>query len=138
MRDESTQGETSPLVLVVDDDRVTRFVFAGFVQSLGCVVETAGTVKEALEYLDHRVYDLIMVDGHLPDGSGTEIAQSVRSGRFPLDTPIIAFSSDDDPGHVQALLASGAGRFLRKPISRTDIRALLLEHGLIREPRAAD
>ena len=138
MRDERTEGETSRLVLIVDDDRITRLVVGSVVQSYGCAVDTAGSVKEALECLERRVYDLIMIDGHLPDGSGTDIARYVRQGRFPLDTPIIAFSSDDDSGHVKALLASGASHFVRKPISRSEIRALLLEFGLMGEPSAAD
>ncbi len=138
MRDERTEGETSRLVLIVDDDRITRLVVGSVVQSHGCAVDTAGSVKEALECLDRRVYDLIMLDGHLPDGSGTDIARYVRQGRFPLDTPIIAFSSDDDPSHVKALLASGAARFVRKPVSRAEIGTLLLEFGVIGEPSASD
>ncbi len=138
MNKERTELETSPLVLVVDDDKTTRFLISTVIRSFGCVVDTAGSVKQAIECLEHRVYDLILIDGHLGDGCGSQIARSVRHGQFSLETPIIAITSDDDADYVQMLLASGVDRMVRKPISAAQIRELAVTYGLLGGSNAAD
>ena len=131
IKGEQSLSGVDPQVLVVDDDRVARYILSRFIRSHQCEVDTASSVQEALRFLACKVYDLIVIDGHLRDGQGTEIARYVRGGAFPLETPIVALSSDDGREHVDSLLAAGAHCFVKKPISATQVRDLLAEYGLL-------
>jgi DNA-binding response OmpR family regulator len=77
----SPQRAAPPLILVVDDDRMTLFIVASFLQNEGYRVETVGTVKDALGYLLRTRPDLVLLDMELPDGHGSELVQMLRKPR---------------------------------------------------------
>ena len=71
--------DNRPLVLVVDDEESYRQALASGLTREGFAVEAAGDGHEALR-LFHRVHpDLVLLDVMLPDQSGIEICQQMRS-----------------------------------------------------------
>ena len=76
--------EDSPLPrrregLVVEADDALREDLARVVERAGLAVRTAATRVEALESLDHRMPDAILVDTELPDGSGYALVERIRA-----------------------------------------------------------
>ncbi len=124
-RDETPDENARPWVLVIDDDAVMRLLLAHLLQAGACRVDVAASVEQGIARLAGRRYELIVVDGHLPDGSGGLVAHAVRSDVRLRRIPIIAISSDDSPEHVQHLLKSGADQFVPKPITAQKIRQIL-------------
>ena len=84
-----------PRILHVDDDPdLPRIVAAAL--SRFADVDVARTLREARERLDGAVYDLVILDVGLPDGSGLELRGSLnRPGRAP--TPFILFTAREIP-----------------------------------------
>ena len=73
--------DNRPLVLVVDDEESYRQALASGLTREGFTVESAGDGHEALR-LFHRVHpDLVLLDVMLPDQSGIEICQQMRSSQ---------------------------------------------------------
>ncbi len=70
-------------------------------------LEVASTLREGLERLDDKgnVYDLLLTDLSLPDGSGLEALTRVREQRLPMAVVILTGSGDQDSA-VAALKAS--------------------------------
>jgi DNA-binding NtrC family response regulator len=110
---------SSKSVLVVDDDiAVCRIVHRMLSNEL-YTVQTSQSVAGALEAIEQKPFDVYILDYKLPDGSGLDVAERIRSKRGA--TPIILISGYN-PGAV-ALRAEKLciSDFLEKPFSRDTI-----------------
>jgi DNA-binding response OmpR family regulator len=120
-----TPGDRARKVLIVEDDAVTRKVYEHFVARHGCVVSSAPSAMEAMAELRRQTFDLIIVDAHLPDLHGADIARAARGRSYAVATPIIAVSYDDSDANVQLLREAGVDEFIVKPIGADQFRDLL-------------
>lgn len=84
------------------------------------------TIKEAKTILKRQVFDLLIFDINLPDGSGLELCREIRQG---TKTPIALLTARDMELDIVAGLECGADDYITKPFSlmvlRARIRALL-------------
>lgn len=84
------------------------------------------TIKEAKKILKQQVFDLLIFDINLPDGSGLELCREIRQG---TKTPIALLTARDMELDIVAGLECGADDYITKPFSlmvlRARIRALL-------------
>ena len=125
--------ETEPLrILAVEDDSVIRSLIrailarAGDPAIRGAVLREAGTLLEARRILDTETVDLLLLDVHLPDGLGLDLAADLR--REPADRPaIIALTASVLPADQQAALDAGCDAFLAKPYPATALVSLCSE-----------
>ena len=62
-------------LLLVDDDEGIRDVLADVFTDVGFAVDAAEDLKRARARVDGRVYDVVIIDKNLPDGSGLELAR---------------------------------------------------------------
>ncbi len=68
-----------PLVLVVDDEPGLLRLFTGLVQRLNCDAIAVGSGVMALDVLDQETPDLLILDLAMPEVSGFDVLQYVRS-----------------------------------------------------------
>jgi DNA-binding NtrC family response regulator len=103
-------------VLVVDDDVAICRILQRMLSSEQCKVQTSQSVADALGAIEQKAFDACVIDFKLPDGSGLDVAEGIRSKWGA--TPIILISGYD-PGAV-ALRAEklSISDFLEKPFSR--------------------
>jgi len=64
--------------LVVEDDATTRTLLVGLLESIDCDVDVAADGEEALQRLQSRHYDVILLDIVLPKMSGIDVMESLR------------------------------------------------------------
>jgi DNA-binding response OmpR family regulator len=103
-----------PTVVIIDDDRSFVAALSIFLERRGYHTVQAFTGQEGLARLRNNGIDLGIIDVHLPDISGIDVAQQMcRSGATP---PLILISSDHRPEVRQACREAGAQLFLPKPI----------------------
>jgi DNA-binding response OmpR family regulator len=77
-------------VLVIDDDMSYRDVVLPYLQSYGLAVSEAATISEGLKIINRMQFDLLIVDGILPDGQGIDAIKTIRdSGN---NVPIVFIS----------------------------------------------
>jgi CheY-like chemotaxis protein len=119
-----SEGQSPREVLIVDDDAITHVIFAHIIGRMRCHSRGVESGREAIEELEQRSYDLILLDAHLPDMHGAEVARAVRRGQTP-NTPIIAVSSDDSEENIRLLKEAGANEFIAKPVLAQRLRELL-------------
>src|SRR5271165_301810 len=102
--------------LVVDDDIAVCRILHRMLSDEQYKVETSQSVADALAAVEQKPFTVYVMDYKLPDGSGLDVAERVRSKWGPA--PII-FISGYDPSAV-ALRAEKLGitDFLEKPFSR--------------------
>jgi CheY-like chemotaxis protein len=72
----SDQGGSGDMkrILLVEDDRDVRFVLEHVLLAAGYAVDSTQTAFTARLHLGTRLYDLVLADGKLEDGSGIAIA----------------------------------------------------------------
>jgi two-component system KDP operon response regulator KdpE len=115
----TTDAERLRILVVDDDDMIRSLVRAILAQAddpviRGAVLREAATLGEARRILDGEHVDLLLLDVHLPDGLGLDLAAELR-GR-PGDRPaIVALTASVLPADQQAALDAGCDAFLAKP-----------------------
>lgn len=111
-------------LLVLDNEPSILHSMADLLGGWGCEVLTALDQAQALEVLDERAPDLLLVDYHLDLGvTGSEVVQALRA-HFARDIPavmITAERSDECRMHLQALKVP----LLNKPVRPGKLRAVL-------------
>lgn len=94
------------------------------------VVDVAKTAKDGLHQATTAVYDCIVLDLNLPDGSGSEVCRKIRDA--DVVTPILILSGVRTVQSRVDLLTIGADDYLIKPFSLAELRARLF--ALVRRP----
>lgn len=74
-------------LLVIDDEGDIRHLYAAELEDEGHTVITCGNRSDALEQLQHQVFDLVILDIQLDQESGLELLQQIA--REQEDTPVI-------------------------------------------------
>ncbi|MBL8164075.1 MAG: response regulator [Anaerolineae bacterium] len=113
-----------PQVLVVEDNRMLRTLFASGLTGFGYGVTEAGSLEQARQVLNEtRKPDMILLDLQLPDGSGETLIQFVREELgLPEIRIVVATGIPIDEQH---LLGIGANAVLQKPIEFNALYAAL-------------
>jgi PAS domain S-box-containing protein len=83
---------------------------------------SATTAQQGLELANEHAPPLILLDLHLPDGSGDIVLQRLRKDPRTAAARIAISSADATPGQVERLLAAGADQYIIKPL---DVESLL-------------
>lgn len=124
--------------LVADDagfirDLVKRALKSQFAQ---CQIDEAVNGRKAQSLINRNRYDLILCDWEMPELSGLEVLQWLRSeetARGDAKTPFIMVTSRGDKSHVVKAVESGVSDYIGKPFSNDQLlrkvfKALSVNH----------
>jgi len=102
-------------VLVAEDDENARSLLVDLLGTLGhTVVAEVATGREAIERADDVLPDVVLLDVHMPDGSGIEAAESIT--RDVPGVAVVLFSGDQTLTlSDRDVMATAAIAFLPKP-----------------------
>ena len=108
-------------VLVIDDHAIVR---EGLRRLIGrdegiIVVGEAASKNEAIAQISHHNPDVIVVDLHLPDGSGLDVIAWARS--LSQKIGIVVLTMSNMPEHVLASMQSGASSHVDKTAPITEV-----------------
>src|SRR5438105_11832683 len=107
---------TAPLVLIADDNRDTRDMYALYLSKIGYSVETAAEGREAVVKALTLRPDLIVMDLQMPGVDGWRAMRDLRVETKTAEIPIVVLTGHDFKGYLRAsALAEGACSFLTKP-----------------------
>ena len=93
-------------ILLVEDDTDLASAIKLWFERKGYVIENVTTGAEALECIRFEKFDLIILDGHLPDMTGVEICSHYRTGGGT--SPVLMLSGLSAADEIAAGLAAGA------------------------------
>lgn len=106
----------NPLVLVVDDNKITTKLLNRYLTAAGFVVKEAYDGIECLEKVEEQIPDAIVLDVMMPRLDGYETVKRLKSdARFAAIPVVIVTALNDVANQVKAIEA-GADDFLSKPI----------------------
>ena len=114
-------------VLVASDDTALCEYFLHIAKRFDFFCEaTSGQDGTIAEVASAGQYDIIFIDWKTPDSRCLELVGTLR-GSGVHNTPIIMISSVDGSAIEQEILAAGVGRFVSKPLFKTEIITIIVE-----------
>lgn len=110
-----------PLVMVVDDSLTMRKVTGRVLERHNFEVAVARDGVEALERLEERVPDLMLLDIEMPRMDGYELATAMKADPRFKDVPIVMITSRTGDKHRQRAMEIGVQRYMGKPYQELDL-----------------
>jgi PAS domain S-box-containing protein len=120
------QRHAGALVLVVEDNPVNCEVAEALLQAAGLQVDSVENGRLAVEQVQARPYDLVLMDMQLPEMDGLAASQAMRGNPALARLPILAMTANAFAEDRRACLAAGMSDFVAKPVNPTDLYAALL------------
>jgi signal transduction histidine kinase/CheY-like chemotaxis protein len=115
--------QTSPHILIVDDNATNRVVAQALCEMFGCTSETAEDGVEAVEAVRDRPFDLVLMDIKMPRMDGVQATQAIRALSGPVSRiPIVALTANADPEDARRYLSIGMAAVVEKPIKPERLR----------------
>lgn len=112
-------------ILVVDDDYSTVELIGLILEKENFLVIKAYSGKSALEKLDSNDIDAALLDMMLPDISGLNLLQTIRSNPVTAHIPLIMVTGRTDEIDTVLGLEMGADDYIYKPFKRRELVARL-------------
>jgi FixJ family two-component response regulator len=109
----SQNSQVSINVAVVDDDPSVRRGLERLLRSAGFSVVTFVSAEQFLAMCRRELLSCVLLDVHLTGMTGLELLARLTAQRSTV--PVILISAYDDPQTAEAIEASGAVAYLRKP-----------------------
>src|SRR6266566_6241253 len=117
-------SDTEAALLVVDDIEDNRFALSRRLARQGYLnVTTAADGRQALELLNSRPFDLVLLDIMMPNVNGYEVLASMKTNECLRHIPVIMISAVDEIDSVIRCIELGAEDYLPKPFNPTLLRA---------------
>ena len=108
-------------VLFVEDDDISVHVIKTFLKDL-CDIENVSDGARALEAINAKTYDMILMDINLGGGmSGIEVTKKVRTLPQYKNTPIVAVTAYAMDGDKEVFLKAGCSHYLSKPFRKLEL-----------------
>ena len=111
-------GSTTPIILCVDDDKVTLRAIERSLVNNGYLVLTADSGARALTTLQKTKPNLILLDAVMPIMDGYEVCSHLQANPALATIPIIFVTGQEEEEERAKALSLGAADYLVKPIQR--------------------
>lgn len=108
-------------VLALDDDPLALKVLERLLLGQGVKLEAVKQAQAFWHSLNRRRPDIVLLDLEMPDFSGQEICQLLRSNPITEDIPVMVITANEDPVTLENLYAYGVDDCLHKPIRSREL-----------------
>ncbi|CAI6339401.1 unnamed protein product [Periconia digitata] len=142
--DKSAGMEETPKqlqVLLVEDNIINQQVLGRQLKKTGCNIDVANHGLEALEMLEKKIFDVVLMDLEMPVLNGLAAMQEIRKrelegegllgqamrdrSRGTKRLPVIAVTANVRQEQIHTAIAAGADRVMQKPFKATELVCLM-------------
>jgi len=113
-------------VLVVDDEEINRTLLRDPLETHGYEIIEAGDGEQALQKVEQRPPDVILLDVMMPRMDGFEVCRRLKKDARTANIPILMVTALSERMERMMGIAAGASDFLSKPV---DLQELTLRVG---------
>jgi len=110
-------------VLLIEDNKINQMITKRMVENKGMVCEVIDNGEDAIEAVKNNVYDLVLMDVHLPGINGTIATQTIRT--FDKKTRIIALTAISLNENREMLLSYGMNDVITKPFDPNEFYRII-------------
>ena len=106
-------------VLVVDDEEITRRSYARILASGNCNVEVAWNGKDALQAMEQRTVDVVLLDLRMPGMDGMAVLKAIKA-QWP-EIEVVVITGNPSIESAKEAVTLGAYDYLAKPVGPDDV-----------------
>jgi len=110
-------------LLIVDDDIALAQIIESFLSRNGFESLFTTNVKSARKLIHQKPFDLYLLDYRLPDGTGLDLLQTIRSES--LTVPVVIMTGFNDVRTVVRAMKMGATDYIIKPVNPDELLMIL-------------
>ena len=119
---------TGAKILIADDDELIRKILSKLLTTAGCIVYPASNGQEAVTACEKEHFDIVIMDGMMPELNGFEATKKIRKLSDKKSLPIIGLSGDSTTNDSENFLKSGANSYLSKPVTSDEIYQEMIKY----------
>ncbi len=116
-------------ILAVDDMPLNLVVIEKFLSMSEVQLDTATNARDALDFIDEKDYDVVLMDHFMPEMDGVEALQQIRAkgGKYEK-LPVIAVTANAIAGSEEEYLSMGFQDYISKPVDYNKLIDILLRY----------
>jgi len=115
-------------IVYVEDNPINALLMQEVVERRpDCTLHLAVSVRDGIDMIERLRPDLVLVDLHLPDGSGLAVAEWMRTQPMLVRVPVVVVSADSTQAQRDAATVAGVRAYLAKPIRLPETLRLIDE-----------
>lgn len=124
-------SESSPSydinILLVEDNKINQKVAMGYLKTLGLKADLAMDGIKALEAMDEKQYDLVLMDCQMPVMDGFTATKEIRmrESKSESHVKIIAMTANSMKGDKEKCIIAGMDDYLSKPLKRETFKVMI-------------
>jgi PAS domain S-box-containing protein len=121
------------VILVVDDDAVSRHVLSRTLADAGISAHTLASGSEAIAWLSENVPRALLLDLVMDPPDGYEVLAFVRSRAELSELPVVVLTALDSDEEIARVFAAGADDYVHKPFRSAELVARIRSQMRLRE-----
>ena len=106
-------------ILVVDDDEVVRRSYQRSLQNARCEVESVANGADALQAVQQKTFDVLLLDLRMPGMDGIEVLKAVR--QTSPESEVIVITGYPTIETAKQAVQLGACDYLAKPVGPAEV-----------------
>ena len=110
-------------ILIVDDNPKNLQILGNHLQMEGFHIEFALNGNTALEWIENKEFDLILLDINMPEMDGYETFKIIKSNPLNHNIPIIFLTANTDTESIVNAFDLGAVDYITKPFNQKELNA---------------
>ena len=114
-------------ILVAEDNKMNQALIKALLQDFGYKCDIAENGRIALDKLNTRNYDLLLLDIQMPVMDGLETIKSIRENDNLKKLYVIALTANAFVGDFEKYINAGCNDYISKPIDREVLKSKVLE-----------
>lgn len=122
-------------ILLVEDNPINQKVVMAILARTGICIDVANDGFKALEALDYKSYNIVLMDVQMPNMDGLTATEEIRRRKNLDKLPIIAMTAHAMKGDKEKCLAAGMNEYLPKPVEADDLFNMLHKWLIRNNPR---
>lgn len=115
-------------ILLLDDNPLVLKLGRALLEKEGCVVQTTSNWGEFGQAMIVTPPDMILMDVNMPSISGNRLTEIIKMNPKKASIPVVLMSDMPEEALAKIAEASGADAWIRKPLTRDKIVALLQKY----------
>lgn len=112
-------------ILIVEDNPMNMELILDLLEFYGHNVTGAEDGIQALERLEDKIFDLILLDMQLPKMDGLVVLERIKANPVTADIPVIAVTAHAMKGSEEHFIEKGCVDYISKPIDIHRFRSLI-------------
>ena len=124
----STHGNAKKEILIVEDNLSDLKLLSNILSRSGYNVRSSTDSEMALQSIQSKLPDLIILDFKLPKISGVEICQRLKANLESKEIPVIFISAEDDINLKIKAFDIGAVDYITKPFNSKEVLVRINTH----------